>query len=146
MDDIESAFGDEFEGTIPDTVDEDALERMRVVAWILDECFRVPGTEFRFGVDPLLGVLPVVGDAVSAGFSLYIVAESAYLGVGFRTLVRMLANITVDFAGGSIPYVGVVFDAFFHANERNIRLALSDIAEPDYHEDPEAVTIEVEEP
>ncbi|MEF8853231.1 MAG: DUF4112 domain-containing protein [Haloarculaceae archaeon] len=146
MEDAKAAFDAEFEGTVPDTVDEATLERMRTVAWILDECFRVPGTDFRFGVDPLLSVLPVVGDAIAAGFSLYIVAESAYLGVGFVTLVRMLANVTVDFFGGSVPYVGWLFDAFFRANERNIRLALADLAEPEDADHRDAVTIEVEEP
>jgi hypothetical protein len=82
MDDIEDAFDAEFEGEIPDTVDEAALVRMRTASYLLDECFRVPGTEFRFGLEPVLSVVPVVGDAVGAGFSLYIVAESAYLGVG----------------------------------------------------------------
>jgi hypothetical protein len=142
MDDVQAAF----EGPIPETVDDAAIDRMRTVAWILDECFRVPGTGVRFGVDPLLGVLPVVGDVISAGFSVYIVAESAYLGVGFTTLARMLANVTTDVLGGSVPYVGWLFDAFFRANERNVRLALADLAEPDRSDDTEAVRIEVEEP
>ncbi len=146
MNDVQAAFDGAFEGPTPETVDDAAIDRMRTVAWILDECFRVPGTDVRFGVDPLLGVLPVVGDVISAGFSVYIVAESAYLGVGFTTLARMLANVTVDVLGGSVPYVGWLFDAFFRANERNVRLALADLAEPDRSDDTEAVRIEVEEP
>ena len=66
---------------------------------------------------------------VSAAFSLYIVAESAYLGVSYTTLLGMLANITVDTVGGSIPYVGTVFDALWKANKRNVGLALRDLAE-----------------
>lgn len=146
MDDVQAAFDAAFEGPIPETVDDAAIDRMRTVAWILDECFRVPGTDVRFGVDPLLGVLPVVGDVISAGFSVYIVAESAYLGVGFTTLARMLANVTIDVLGGSVPYVGWLFDAFFRANERNVRLALAELAESDRSDDTEAVRIEVEEP
>ena len=78
----------------------------------------------------MLGVLPVAGDVVSAGFSLYIVAESAYLGVSFTTLVRMLANITADVASGSVPVVGTLFDAVWKANKRNVELAAQDLAEP----------------
>ncbi|PSP52813.1 DUF4112 domain-containing protein, partial [Halobacteriales archaeon QH_3_68_24] len=110
MDDVESAFDVDFDGEIPETVDRAALERMRTVAWVLDECIRVPGTEFRFGLDPILSVVPVVGDAVAAGFSAYIVLESANLGVGYKTLVRMIANIAIDAVGGSVPYAGTVFD------------------------------------
>lgn len=129
MNDV-SAFDVDYEGEIPDTVDERALNRMRRLAWILDDCIRVPGTEFRFGLDPVVSILPVLGDAVAAGISLYIVVESANLGVGYRTLVRMLTNLVLDFAVGSIPYLGSAFDFYFKANNRNIALALVDLAEP----------------
>ena len=145
MDDVESAFDVDFEGEIPETVDRAALERMRTVAWVLDECIRVPGTEFRFGLDPILSIVPVVGDAVAAGFSAYIVLESANLGVGYTTLVRMIANIAIDAVGGSVPYAGTVFDLFWRANERNMRLVLQDLAERDSSAS-EPVEIEVEPP
>jgi hypothetical protein len=126
--DFESRFETTYDGRIPDSVDEAALHRMEAVAMVLDESVPIPGTNASVGLDPVLGALPVAGDAVSALFSLYIVAESAYLGVSFRTLLGMLANITVDLVGGSIPYVGTVFDAFWKANKRNVELALGDIA------------------
>jgi hypothetical protein len=129
MDDV-SAFDADYEGEIPETVDERALNRMRRVAWVLDDCARVPGTELRFGLDPALSVLPVIGDAVAACISLYIVFESVNLGVDRRTLARMLANLGIDFAVGSLPYLGTVFDFFFKANDRNMALALADLAEP----------------
>ena len=78
----------------------------------------------------MLGVLPVAGDVVSAGFSLYIVAESAYLGVSLTTLVEMLASITADVAGGSIPVVGTLVDVVWKAKKRNVGLAVEDLAEP----------------
>jgi len=126
--DLASEFDVDFEGELPDSVDRAAVERMRVVATVFDESVTVPGTNFRVGVDPVLGALPVAGDVVSAGFSLYIVLESARLGVSFTTLLRMIANITVDVAGGSIPYAGTLFDAFWKANVRNLELALEDLA------------------
>ncbi|WP_380674451.1 DUF4112 domain-containing protein [Salinigranum sp. GCM10025319] len=131
---------------LPPTVDEAAVRRMRFVTRLLDESVRVPGTEFDVGLDPLLSALPGnVGDAVGAGLSLYIVLESARLGVSYTTLLRMLANITVDVAVGSVPIVGVLFDAVWKANVRNLELALEELAEVgDDDPDAEAVTIEVE--
>jgi hypothetical protein len=127
--DFESRFDVDYDGELPGSVDEAALKRMEMVAYVLDESVRVPGIGVRIGIDPVLGAIPVAGDVVSAAFSLYIVAESAYLGVSFRTLLEMLANITIDVAGGSVPYVGTVFDALWKANKRNAALALEDLAE-----------------
>lgn len=127
--DFESRFDVGYDGELPGSVDEAALKRMETVAYILDESVRVPGIGIRIGIDPVLGALPVAGDVVSAAFSLYIVAESAYLGVSFTTLLEMIANITIDVVGGSIPYVGTVVDALWKANKRNVALALEDLAE-----------------
>jgi hypothetical protein len=136
---------------LPPTVDEAAVRRMRFVSRLLDESVRVPGTEFRVGLDPFLSALPGnVGDAVGAGLSLYIVLESARLGVPYTTLVRMLANVAVDVAVGSVPVVGVLFDAVWKANARNVELALDaltdavDDGDPFDEGDSEPITIEVE--
>ncbi|WP_313694660.1 DUF4112 domain-containing protein [Halorarum halobium] len=103
-----------------DRADEAALERVRTVAGLMDEAVRVPGTDFEIGLDPILGVVPGGGDVVAAGISLYIVAEAAYLGVPLTTLVKMLGTVSVDVVGGSIPVLGVVFDAFWKANAWNV--------------------------
>lgn len=124
--DVDSAF-DDFEGELPDAVDEAAIERMRTVARVLDEGVRLPGTDFRFGVDPIVGILPGAGDAVTSAVSLYIVFEAARMGVSRPTLVRMLTNVAVDLVGGSVPLLGVVFDAFWKANKWNVELALEDL-------------------
>ena len=126
---FDSRFDMTYDGEIPASVDENTLDRMETVAYALDESIEIPGIDVSIGVDPILGALPVAGDVVSAAFSLYIVAESAYLGVSYTTLVRMLANITIDVAGGSIPYVGEIFDALWKANKRNVELTLQDLAE-----------------
>lgn len=125
----DSRFDIDYDGDLPNSVDTAALDRMETVAYIFDESVEIPGTGFSIGVDPILGSLPVAGDVVSAAFSLYIVAESAYLGVSYTTLLGMLANVTVDTVGGSIPYVGTVFDAVWKANKRNVGLTLRDLAE-----------------
>jgi hypothetical protein len=145
--DLGAAFDDDLEMDLPPTVDEAAVRRMRFVSRLLDESVRVPGTDFEVGLDPLLGALPGAGDAVAAGLSLYIVLESARLGVSFTTLVKMLATVVVDVAVGSVPVVGVLFDALWKANVRNLELALADLAETggaDDGLDDGAVTIEVE--
>lgn len=105
---------------LPETADEAALERVRTVAHLMDEAIRVPGTDFRIGLDPVLGVLPGAGDLLSAAVSLYIVAEAAYMGVPLTTVVEMLGIVAVDAAVGSIPVVGDLFDAVWKANKRNV--------------------------
>ncbi|SEP24108.1 protein of unknown function [Halogranum amylolyticum] len=147
FDEIEEAFDDSYSGEIPPGIDEAAVERMRTVARVFDDLVRVPGTEFRIGLDPILGAVPVAGDAVSAGLSLYVVLESARLGVSFSTLLRMLANVTLDAVVGSIPIVGSVFDAVWKANKRNLELALEDLtaeADREEREESEPIVIEVE--
>ena len=122
---LESQFDDLEE--VPDSVNEAAVRRMRFVANLLDDSIRVPGTEFRVGIDPILGVVPGAGDAVSAALSAYIVLESARLGVPFSTLLRMIANVTLDFAVGLVPVVGTLFDAVWKANQKNVELAVDSL-------------------
>lgn len=129
---------------VPDTVDEAALERMRTVAKLLDEAVTIPGTQFKVGLDPFIGAVPVVGDALSLGVSLYIVGESARLGVSYGTLLKMLANVSIDAVGGSIPYVGLVFDAFWKANKWNLELLFEELEGGRGLNEERAVEIEVE--
>ncbi|AFO57315.1 MULTISPECIES: DUF4112 domain-containing protein [unclassified Natrinema] len=117
------------ENALPTMVDEAAIKRMRVVAHALDEGLRVPGTGVRVGLDPIVGILPGAGDAAAAVVSLYLAAESARLGVSQSTLLRMLANIGIDTVIGSVPLLGVAFDAVWKANKRNLKLALKDLAD-----------------
>lgn len=127
---FESRFDTEYEGEIPPGVDTAALHRMEAVAHALDESIPIPGTNVSVGIDPILGLLPVAGDLASAGISLYIIVESANLGVSYATLLRMIATVGVDVVGGSVPYAGTLFDSFWKANVRNVEHALADLAEP----------------
>jgi hypothetical protein len=130
---------------LPADVDEAAIARMRFVATVLDDAVRIPGIGVRVGLDSVLGVAPVAGDVLTGALSLYLVVESARLGVSVSTLLRMIANVGVDTAAGSVPVVGDLFDVFWKANRKNLRLALSDLADgASSPETREAVTIEVE--
>ena len=123
MSDSDERFEDSAE--VPVTVrskEEAALERARKVSELLDDAIRVPGTDFKVGLDPLLGVAPVSGDAISAGISLYVVAEAVRVGVPTSTIMTMLMNVAIDAVGGSVPVLGTVFDAVWKANQRNVEL------------------------
>lgn len=89
---------------------------------LLDNQFRLPGTSFRFGLDPLLGLLPVVGDMASFAMSAALVVTMARHGASGKLVTLMLLNSALDALLGSIPVVGNIFDFFFKANERNVRL------------------------
>ncbi len=105
------------------------LERARAVSELLDSAVRVPGTDFEVGLDPLLGVVPAGGDAVAAAVSLYPVAEAVRLGASRGTVARMLLNVALDAAIGSVPVVGTLVDAVWKANERNVELLAADLEE-----------------
>lgn len=98
------------------------LRQLESLADWLDSRFRVPGTNFRFGVDAILGLLPGIGDGAAALPSLYILFSAKRLGAPKRLLVRMAMNIIFDFVIGAIPLIGDLFDVGFKANRRNIRL------------------------
>ncbi|WP_254543777.1 DUF4112 domain-containing protein [Halomarina pelagica] len=128
--------------------DEAALRRMRAVAHLLDDGFRLPGTDFRFGIDPILSLAPGnAGDLIGTGLSLYIVYEAANLGVPYSTIVRMLTNVAADAVVGSVPIVGAIFDAVFKANVRNVRLVERHLGREhrDDGDDSEPVRIEITE-
>jgi hypothetical protein len=97
------------------------LRRLRRVAWILDRCVGIGG-KARFGIDPLIGLIPVAGDWVAAVLSLYVIYESLRLGMPWPVLGRMLANVGIEALVGTVPVVGDIFDFIWQANTRNLRL------------------------
>ncbi len=98
------------------------VERLRQLAVLLDSSIEIPGTKVRIGVDPLLGLVPGVGDAVSTVMSLYIVYEATKIGATRGQIARMLANVLIDLGVGLVPVAGDVFDFAFKANVRNLRI------------------------
>lgn len=98
------------------------LERVERLTRLMDEAVRVPGTSFRIGLDGVVGLFPVVGDAISLGTNAYVIYVAEQLGVPRRTIGRMVLNSVVDFAGGSVPLVGDLFDFAFKSHRRNLVL------------------------
>lgn len=107
-----------------------AIRRVRIVAYLLDDAIRVPGTNYRVGLDPLVGVVPGLGDAATTLVSLYIVLEAVLADAPPRVLARMVAVVAVDAVFGSIPLVGTLFDAVWKANARNARLLADHLDAP----------------
>ncbi|MEQ9440204.1 MAG: DUF4112 domain-containing protein, partial [Cyclobacteriaceae bacterium] len=101
---------------VPDLKWVDRITRM------MDSKFRVPGTNFRFGLDPILGLVPGLGDAASVAVSGSLIYYMARHGVSRKVIIMMLGNVALDAIFGSIPILGNVFDFFFKANQRNVRL------------------------
>lgn len=97
-------------------------ERLRRLAWLLDSSMRIPGTRWTVGIDALIGLVPVLGDAAGVILSSYILFEAARMGASRGVLARMVLNIAIEGLVGSIPLLGDLFDAGFKANQRNIRL------------------------
>ena len=98
------------------------LKRLRRLAWMIDGVFKLPGTRFRFGPNSIVRLVPVGGDAILGAISLYIVYEAAQLGVPSAQLARMLGNVALEVAGGSVPILGDVFDMALKANLRNLAI------------------------
>ena len=89
---------------------------------LMDSKFRIPGTRFRFGIDPILGLLPVVGDITSFAISGSLLLYMLRFGVSRKVIILMVLNIVLDTIIGSIPIIGQVFDFYYKANTRNINL------------------------
>ena len=108
-------------------------EHLDYVAALLDDMFRIPGTGIRFGLDALIGWVPGVGDAMTGIASFLIVFASWKRGAKSITLVRMIANVLLETAVGSIPVVGDAFHVVWKANRRNYRLLMRERWEPGVH-------------
>ena len=99
-----------------------SIARLRGLAKLMDAQFRIPGTNFRFGLDGLLGLIPGAGDLSTFSVSGYMVMILAQNGASGFVLARMVLNILIDAVFGSIPLLGDIFDVYFKANIRNIKL------------------------
>lgn len=90
---------------------------------LLDDRFRIPGTDVRFGLDPIIGILfPGIGDAVTGAGSIGLMALALRRGVPSVVLFRMVLNILVDVVAGALPVVGDIFDLAYKSNRRNLEL------------------------
>ena len=104
------------------------VQRLRWLAQLFDNAFTIPGTSWRIGLDPILGLVPGLGDGVTAAFSLYIVIEAQRLGVPRNAVLRMLGNVAIDFLIGAVPVLGDIFDGVWKCNLRNLRIIETSLA------------------
>jgi hypothetical protein len=100
------------------------IARLDALASLLDTAILIPGTNVRFGLDALIGLVPGVGDVVTTLLSLYIVKEARALGAPRRLILRMLSNVALDSVVGAVPLAGDVFDVIWRANRRNMNLLI----------------------
>lgn len=97
------------------------MDLERLARW-MDSLFEVPGTGVRFGFDAIIGLIPGLGDTITSFVSLYILKAASRAGVPRITLVRMAANIGIDYIVGMVPVAGDLFDVYWKANLMNVEL------------------------
>jgi hypothetical protein len=107
-----------------------ALQRIRTVSHLLDNALPIPGTTFRIGIDPILGLLPGAGDWLSALLSVYIVLESLRFKLPKSILMQMVSNLVLDSLAGAVPLLGDLFDVTWKANHRNLALLEGHVQNP----------------
>jgi hypothetical protein len=98
------------------------MEALRTLKNTLDEAFRVPGTNVRFGWDAIVGVVPWVGDVVTALMACVIVMQAYHMGVPKVVQLRMLLNVAIDLVVGAVPLFGDIADVFWKSNSKNFAL------------------------
>jgi len=108
----------------------------RKMSWLLDECIRIPGTQVRFGLDPLLGLIPYGGETVATLFGTMILGEAGRKGLPVGTLARMGGNMILNAAIGAIPVLGDLFSFWFKSNTRNYTLLNTYLESPHGAEEP----------
>ena len=97
-------------------------QRVEALEQLLERSFHIPGTKVPFGLDSIVGLVPVLGDVVTAAMGAYMVWEARNLGMSKWQLMRMAANVGVDTALGAIPLAGDEFDFIWRSNSKNLRI------------------------
>ena len=103
-------------------IKEERLLRLKILGERLDESIKIPGTGYKMGLDSMIGAVPVIGDFIGGALSTYILYSGIKLGAPPKIVAQMATNIAIDFAIGSIPIIGDVFDIIWKANVKNIEL------------------------
>jgi hypothetical protein len=100
------------------------------LARIMDSAIRVPGTSWRIGLDGIIGLIPGVGDTLGAAVSSIIIVQAALNGASFWILARMVLNVAIEWAAGTVPVVGDLFDFAWKANSKNVALYDESMRDP----------------
>ena len=98
------------------------LNRIRKLSRLMDTAIRIPGTGFRIGIDPIIGLIPGAGDLVSTAFSAYIIFLATRFDIPRQDLAKMIFNIGLEAVVGTVPLVGDLFDAYYKSNIRNLAI------------------------
>ena len=98
------------------------LNRIRKLSRLMDTSIGIPGTRFRFGLDPILGLVPGAGDLISTAFSAYIIFLATRFGIPRQDLTEMIFNVALESVVGTVPLVGDLFDAYYKSNIRNLAI------------------------
>ena len=106
------------------------LARIRSISDLWDRAFGIPGTKWRVGLESVVGLLPVGGDVVGLGISIYILWQVVQFNLPKTILVRMVFNIVIDALVGSVPILGDFFDVTWKANTKNVNLLESHLQQP----------------
>jgi hypothetical protein len=104
------------------TANEAMMKHVALITKLMDKQFKVPGTNFRFGLDGLIGLIPGAGDVTTFAISCYLLTLMAKNGASGYVMARMVVNVLIDVVVGAIPILGDLFDFAFKANSRNLRL------------------------
>ena len=108
-------------------------ENLDILAHLLDDCFRIPGTQIHFGLDGIIGLVPAIGDVLTGLASCILIFAAWVRGVPYITLARMAVNLALDVVIGAIPFLGDAFDIAWKANRRNYKLLIRHIEQPRRH-------------
>ena len=107
---------------------EASLARLRSLTHLLDNAIPIPGTSYRIGIDPIVGLFPGGGDFAMALLSVYVVIEAARFGLPRPSLVRMIWNLILDALLGTVPFAGDFVDVAWKANSKNLALIEAHVA------------------
>ena len=127
----EPVSGEVIEGTSRAERFHAAERRLHRVTHLLDDLVPIPGTGQRLGVDPVIGLIPIVGDVTAAAIGGWVILEAARFGIPRVALARMIVNLTVDLAIGLIPIIGDLFDIVSRSNSANLDIFRRHALDPD---------------
>ena len=97
-------------------------QRVEALELVLERAFHIPGTKIPVGLDSIVGLIPVVGDIITAAMGAYMVWEARNLGMSKWQLTRMAANVGIDTLVGFVPIAGDAFDFIWRSNTKNLRI------------------------
>lgn len=110
-----------------DSISRETLAKLQQLSILMDKAFVIPGTSIRFGLDSIVGLVPVIGDTLSVAVSGYIYTFAKRAGVPWHKRVRMVWNIFIDWLIGLIPLLGDIFDVGFKANSKNVNIIMTHV-------------------